>query len=150
MSRYLVLTEDGTVMSLDDCYLVRSEDLSDEEIQSIENGFESEIGSVAVSKGAPLNVMLASSGFGDLHYGNAIAYSPRSLRDDAASWVSSYPEGSAEHEALRWAATASNDDLDIIGQRILAGDPPWDNYRSSVVDELVENWKGIQSPDTVL
>ena len=86
MSKIIINIKDGTVVDLHDSVIVDLDELTDEQKalyteweQGGNDGDACELGRQA---GKDLYGILSGCGFGDLNYGNSIAYSPSGIRDE--------------------------------------------------------------------
>ena len=141
MTRLVVDMVSGTVIDLDNCYLVNGEDLLQEEILLITEGSDSDIIDVARSAGRSLDALLETSGYGDLTVSNSVSYSPDNLRAEADAYLNASSGLPAENEDiysyLKWVRDqATDDDLNIIGQLCLADDDAWKTYRTVFISNV--------------
>lgn len=135
MTKLVIDIVSGTVIDLDSCYLVDTEDLLSEEIRLIEEGSDSDIIGVAITSGRSLDAILQTSGYGDVTIFNSVSYSPMHLRDEADAVIDSITGLPEENEHiysyLKWVRDqATDDDLNIIGQLCLADDDAWRTFRT--------------------
>ena len=135
MTKLVIDIVSGTVIDLDNCYLVNGEDLLSEEIRLIEEGSDSDIIGVAITSGRSLDAVLQTSGYGDVTVFNSVSYSPNHLRDEADAVIDSIAGLPEENEHiysyLKWVRDqATDDDLNIIGQLCLADDDAWRTFRT--------------------
>lgn len=147
MSNYILIdTKTGTVTSMNDTVFVDFDSLSAED-QAIlsDDASDSEIIAVANKVGTPLGTTLARCGFGDLHYGNAIAYSPEAIKDELGCRKEAYEELVQEDDSddskqllqiVEWALSLSNDDLADVAELVLNGDDAWNDYMVNILEAL--------------
>lgn len=78
----------------------------------------------------------------DLTWGNCVAYSPSSIREEIRESLSSRYESDDDKVVLAWARTvADDDDLNEIAGYILQGDHIWDSFAEDLMDGLREGYR---------
>lgn len=139
MTKLVVDSVSGTIIDLDDCYLVDTEDLLSEEIRLVQEGSDEEIIGVARTSGRSLDAVLRTSGYGDVTVFNSVSYSPMHLRDEADACMDTglFEEDSSEYRYMKWVRDqATDDELNIIGQLCLADDDAWKSFRTVFISNV--------------
>ena len=136
---YIIVNKfDGTVVGLDGCHLINTLDLSPEGQQLMAEWDASGSDAVAselAEHGKELKRVLGNCGFGDLTYGNTMAFSPEALREefqamvDAKMWDENDP---IPARALKF----TDDELDAFGSYILAQDYIWNVYNEELKSNI--------------
>lgn len=128
----------GTILDMDDCYIVEDASLTKDEEAMLDSGSDSLIGELAMSVGIPLNAEALEW----VKYGRttSISYGPSALRDEAEVLLEVMgeetdgddPEDVRMRGLLRWAHDdATDSELAYIAQHILGDDHAWDGYREN-------------------
>lgn len=134
--RVIVNTNDGSVIPLEGTYLVtlgagddkeRKQDLYDEWCEHGNDGIIEELGT---KHGKNLGSILQDCGYGDITFGNSIAFSPDALRDEAVNLVQGGYFTAEEGKVLMNLTT---DDCEEIASAILDGDYIWNVFREEVI-----------------
>ena len=134
--KYIVHYGTGTVIAVEECVVV---DVSDEILADLttsggDDYFDDNvICDLALEIGTPINTS-------DLTYGNCMAFSPDSLREEAQEildlglWATE-----EQRKAMEWCvSTATNDQLNEVAGYILNDDTMWSEFRSSVLEGLAQ------------
>lgn len=135
--RYIVHIGTGTVIDADECVMV---DVPDDVIEEMtkhggDDYFDDQrICELAEVNGEPINGT-------DLTWGNCMAFSPISLREEAGELLDSgaYDSEGNQREALEWCVnTATDAQLNGVASYILDDDDLWTTFRVSVLDGLLQ------------
>lgn len=142
MSKLIVCATTGTILNVEQCFLVDTDDLNESDSALLDNASDSEIGELAKRAGKSLLVTYGSdTGWGDNAYRFTVSYSPNSIRDEADAildgGVYDDPEDSHIKEAMEWALTAKTEELKVVGDYAMSDDHVWDGFRRNLVDALV-------------
>ena len=134
MTKYIIDATNGTILNMNDCYIVDAELLGDDIMLS-----DSEAQQLANEHGISVAKMARDTGFGDNQYRYTVSYSPLSIKDEADSLLEGgiYTEGDREYEALVWAKDADPEDLRTISDSIMGGDAVWEGFRENLTEMLV-------------
>jgi hypothetical protein len=131
--KYIIDATNGTILNMNDCYLVDAELLGDDIMLS-----DSEAQQLANEHGISVAQMARDTGFGDNAYRYTVSYSPLSIKDEADSLLEGgvYEEGDREYEALVWAKDADPKDLERVSNAIMSQDSVWDGFRENLTEML--------------
>jgi len=150
MSKLIVCNVTGTVVPLDDCYLIDTEMLSESDSTLLadwdESGNDSIIAELGKTAGKKLEPMLSAGNYGDVTYANSVSYSPLSLKDEAEVLIDiqqwdMYDEQESVKAALEWAYnTATVEELDDVSKYIMVSDDVWDGYKTNMIQGLMSYW----------
>lgn len=134
MTKYIIDATNGTILNMNDCYIVDAELLGDDIMLS-----DSEAQQLANEHGISVAKMARDTGFGDNAYRYTVSYSPLSIKDEADSILEGgiYVEGDREYEALVWAKDADLADLTDISDSIMSQDGVWNGFRENLTEMLV-------------
>ena len=155
MTKLIVDLQTETILGIDHCVILDIEKLSAEDQATLaecdeDMGFDDDVVcEIAARNGIKLTELGASTGWGDLQYRNAVAYSPLSMKDEALVYTESgmYEEDEKEFEALMWVRRASTEELDELSDFIMNDDAVWNGYRSNFVDNLVHFYNIMQKKE---
>ena len=137
MSYIIVNKHDGTVVGLDGSYIINTLDLSPEGQQLMaewdESGSDSIVAELA-EHGKELKRVLGNCGFGDLNYGNSIAFSPEGLREEFQAKLDSgvWDDDPVYQRALKF----TDEELEAFGSYILGNDYIWNVYNEEINHNL--------------
>jgi hypothetical protein len=134
MTKLIIDATNGTILNMNDCYIVDAELLGDDIMLS-----DSEAQELANKHGISVAKMARDTGFGDNSYRYTVSYSPKSIKDEADSLLEGgiYEEGDREYEALVWAKDADLNDLTDISDSIMSQDGVWNGFRENLTEMLV-------------
>lgn len=134
MTKYIIDATNGTILNMNDCYIVDAELLGDDIMLS-----DSEAQQLANEHGISVAQMARDTGFGDNAYRYTVSYSPLSIKDEADSLLEGgvYEECDREYEALVWAKDADPKDLERVSNAIMSQDSVWDGFRENLTEMLV-------------
>lgn len=147
MPRYLLINKhDGTVVDLAGTYLLDEETFNDTARslwdEWIATGADDVATRIVEHAGVDLYDILENSGFGDLEYGNCIAYSPRAIRDEIEALVYS---NVLEGENAIIAQAFDDDDLRAVRAEMTDNDWLWEAVGREL-HEAIRNVIGKKSP----
>lgn len=134
--KLIIGIDDGIILDMKRCVLIDDEELGEADRALLDNGTEAEALAVANRIGKSLHSILAGCGYGDLHYGNAVPYTPVSIRDELEARVEEIRNIDTEvAEIMDWGLSLTNNDLDMIGSSILAEESKevWGDYFANIV-----------------
>ena len=138
MPRYLLINKhDGTVVGLEGTYLLNEETIMDNNTarslwdEWVATGSDHIATQIIEHSGVYLQDILENAGFGDLEYGNCIAYSPRAIRDEIEALIYS---DVLEGEDAILAQAFDDDDFRAVRAEMTDNDWLWE----SVSGELHE------------
>lgn len=138
MGKFIININDGTVVDLEGCVLVDDLDFDDkakvmwEEWQVGGNdGDARELGEYA---GKNLKRILGNCGFGDLNYGNTMAFSPDALREEFEEKKNAgvWEDDPYFARALRF----TDEELEAFSSYILGNDYIWTVYNEEINSNL--------------
>ena len=134
MTKYIIDATNGTILNMNDCYIVDAELLGDDIVLS-----DREAQQLANEHGISVAQITRDTGFGDNAYRYTVSYSPLSIKDEADSLLEGgvYEEGDREYEALVWAKDADPEELRVISDSIMSQDAVWDGFRETLTEMLV-------------
>jgi len=130
----------GTVLNIDECYVVETDELDDHDTHLLDEASDSELSSIAKRYGKSIVKMGTDTGWGDNAYKFAVSYSPLSVKDEADAFIEGnvYVEGDSEYDALVWAKdVATIEQLEDIGHFIMNDDNVWSDYRQNFLEALM-------------
>lgn len=140
MPKYIIDATTGTVLDLDECFVVDTDNLSPEDLDLLEEpASDSELGDLARRNGKSVKQIGQDTGWGDNKYRYSVSYSPLSLKDEAESLLDGgiYEEEEPEYKRLEWVAKeATIEQLTEISDWIMWHDAPWDGYRDNVMEGI--------------
>jgi hypothetical protein len=123
--KLIVNTRDGSITALDECYIVDID----------ENSTDGMTMEKARTEGKSLVDILKGCGYGDLRYGNAMAFSPVAIRDEIDCLVQSggYDD---DAEFLEGLNLLTDDDINAISNLVADDDHLWERLNGSVEEAL--------------
>jgi len=130
----------GTVLNLEGCVIVETDDLNDYDSHLLEEASDSELSDIGERCGISIEQIGRDTGWGDNKYKWAVSYSPLSIKDETQMLVEGgvYTEEDKEWKALQWIQTeATKADLEDLSDWIMSGDSVWDGYKSNLIECLV-------------
>lgn len=134
----------GTFFSLNDdsVYVIDEDKLTDEMNQEIDE--TGEVPAEAIDSGAAIRWAEFVGQQNDLTWGNCVAYSPSSIREEVRESLTRY-DSDDDKVVLAWAGeVATDDDLNEIASYILQGDHIWDSFTTDLMDGLREGYRWSQ------
>ena len=134
MNKLIIDAQTGTVLNIDDCYIVDFKDVP----EGAEELSDSELSELARNVGTSIKRIGQDTGWGDNSYRFSVSYSPLSLKDEALSLIESgiYEEGDDEYKKLQWVTEATQEQLESISYHAMNYDSVWDGYRENFMDAL--------------
>ena len=138
MTKLIVDATNGTILNMNDCYIVDAELLGDDIVLS-----DREVQDLANKHGISVAQMARDTGFGDNKYRWTVSYSPLSIKDEVDAWIEGgvYTNDDDEYPALLWAKDASEEDLSIVSDTIMSNDGVWDDFRNNLLESLFWAYK---------
>jgi len=134
MAKFIINVTDGTVVGLEGCVLV-DDSTFDDKAKDIWNeweqcGSDSDARELGEYAGKDLARILTNCGFGDLNYGNTIAFSPEALREEFQAKLDSgvWDDDPYYQRALKF----TDEELDAFGSYILGNDYIWTVYNEEI------------------
>lgn len=135
MSKLIIDATNGTILNMNDCYIVDSELLGDDIMLS-----DSEAQEIANEHGISVAKMARDTGFGDNSYAYTVSYSPKSIHDECLMFLEGgiYDETDREWNAVKWVLeTATQDQVENLSSWVVANDSVWNEYRSNLMEALM-------------
>ena len=134
MTKLIIDATNGTILNMNDCYIVDAELLGDDIMLS-----DREAQEIANKHGISVAEMARDTGFGDNKYRYTVSYSPLSIKDEAYSLIEAgiYDEDDREYEALVWAKDANPEELEVVSESIMNQDAIWDGFRDNLTEMLI-------------
>lgn len=134
MSKLIIDAQTGTILNLDECYVVDFNDIPEKS----EELSDSEISELARNVGTLIKKIGQDTGWGDNSYRFTVSYSPLSLKDEALSLMECgiYEEDEDEYKKLQWVTEATQEQLEDISYHAMNYDSVWDGYRENVMDAI--------------
>lgn len=126
MTTYLIHAGTGTIIDAsDDVYVVTVT------AETVVGDDDDAMVTLAMSNGKRLEI-------NDLTWGNCVAYSPSSIREEIRESLSEYY---GDEEWLSWAENATDDELNAVARYILSADDVWQNFSTNLVEGLREGYR---------
>lgn len=155
MKIIVVGMDDGIILDTNRCVILDESKLTINEKTLLDTGTEMEALTIAERHGIPLRHILQGCGYGDLHYGNCVPFSPATLREEFTELPSLFPEvfdikltdvmnsSIADDikemgDVLKWGASLSNEELHMIAQHAIQDDELWSQWRATIIESLLE------------
>lgn len=139
--KLIIDAESGTIVSVENCYIVDTEQLSDIENSELEDGSDTQITDIALRHGYSVHRMCRDTGWGDNSYRHTVSYSPLSIKDEADSLLEDgiyeSPEDEKYKQVLEWARTATTEDLAAVSNFAMSNDHVWDGFRDNLMEALI-------------
>lgn len=131
----------GTVVDADSCYVVESDDLTDEYLEILHNGSDDERSQLGMQLGKRLNEIGQDTGWGDNKYRWTVSYSPKSLKDEADALLDGGIYEDAEDDKyksmLEWVANeATENELEEVSDLAMSADHVWDGFRENLMEAI--------------
>lgn len=134
MSKFIININDGTVVDLEGCVIIDDLDLDDKGKELWDEW--NECGSDTVARelgehaGKNLTRILGNCGFGDLNYGNTMAFSPQALREEFEAKLDAGVWGDDPY--IQRALKFTDEEFDAFGSYILGNDYIWTVYGEEI------------------
>jgi hypothetical protein len=135
MTKYIIDATNGTILNMNDCYIVDAELLGDDIMLS-----DSEAQQLANEHGISVAKMARDTGFGDNAYRYTVSYSPQSVRDEADLLIEGgvFTEEDREYKALLWIKDeATTEQLEILADGAMSRDSVWQEFRETLIPEIM-------------
>jgi hypothetical protein len=139
-NKIIINTRDGSVIELRDSVIVDLDKLTDEQnalwdewIEGANDTTACELGRQA---GKDLYGILSGCGFGDLNYGNSIAYSPLGVRDEIQAKLDSLKASGDTDELLEQASKWTQAELEEFGSYAIQSEYLWQTWNEDFTDNL--------------
>lgn len=140
MTKLLIDAQTGTILQVEHCFIVETDDLDEDQDTILESGSDTEISDLARATGISLKEMGQDTGWGDNKYAFTVSYSPKSIRDEAFAMLDNHiyePEDEHYH-VVKWTAyEATDEQLAEVGAMICGSDATWDDYTNNIMGDLV-------------
>ena len=141
MTKLIVDATNGTILNMNDCYIIDADLLGDDIVLS-----DREVQDLANEHGISVAKMARDTGFGDNAYRYTVSYSPLSIKDEAESLleggVYDDPSDAEYKNALKWASeTATREQLERISDIIMGHDSVWNEFRDNIFETLMWVYK---------
>ena len=143
MSKYIIDTQTGTMVSAEYCYIVDDSDISED----LNPMSDRELSELAEQVGKSIQKMGTDTGWGDNSYRYTVSYSPLSIKDESNSLIEGgiYEEKDKEYDAIMWAQeNATQQQLESIADWAMAHDSVWDGFRENLMDALMYAYNETQ------
>lgn len=136
MSKIIINIKDGTVVDLHDSVVVDLDRLSDEQHALYEEweqgGNDGDACELGRQAGKDLYGILSGCGFGDLNYGNSIAYSPSGIRDEVQALLDHNPSDEDLLIASKWTQA----ELEEFGSYAIQSEYLWQVWNEDFVQNM--------------
>jgi hypothetical protein len=129
--KVIVDVDNGTFIHIEQVVLVDLNDLTQDELNDFNNGYDGSIMEIADDKGTSVMSILKGCGYGDLNYLNCIAFSPNAIRDEIHSNIEMYADS---YETQKTLLNMSDEQLQSFADSVNS-DWMWDRF----VDEMKVN-----------
>ena len=143
MGKLLIDAVTGTILDVENCYIVDDNTLTEDEARALDEGAsDSEIKAIA-EKGKSLWDMGRDTGWGDNAYRFTVSYSPLSLKDEALSLIESgmYEEDEEDFKRLQWLTTATQEQLEQVAYWVMEDDNVWEGFKNNFLEALTWVYK---------
>lgn len=130
----------GTVLNIEGCVIVETDDLDDHDSALIDEASDSELTDIGERYGISIEQMGRDTGWGDNKYSYSVSYSPLSIKDEVEVLIEGgiYTEEDKEWNALQWIQKeATKQDLEDLSAWIMSSDGVWDGFKSNMMEWLV-------------
>lgn len=138
MSKIIICQQSGTILYVEHCVIVDTDELSEQDQEEIFQGGDGDVLELAEQMGKELRPMLEGCGYGDLNYSNSIAFSPVAIQQE----LQENPEvyfGEDETEKAKYFASLPLEELEWFAG-CLNSDDMWDTFSTAVKDEIETHW----------
>lgn len=142
MTKYIIDATNGTILNMNDCYIVDAELLGDDIMLS-----DSEAQQLANEHGISVAKMARDTGFGDNAYRYTVSYSPLSLKDEADAMLDGgiFNETDEEYKALLWVKDeATTEQLETIADMAMSNDSVWQEFKETLIPELMSVYNSVK------
>lgn len=150
MTKLIINSNDGTVVEIEGSMIVDLDQLDSKSkmlwAEWLDTGSDTCARDIAERIGKPLLSILENCGYGDLTYGNTLAYSPRAIRDE----IFYFSEGGWDEEWVEKAEHLTTEQLEMIASGILQGDYLWSVWREELVEALSSfDYSSVETVDNI-
>ena len=148
MAKLIIDAQTGTVLGVEHCFVVDTDDLGADDADLLENASDSELGELAQRVGKSIVQIGQDTGWGDNKYRWSVSYSPKSITDEADCYLEGgiYTEADSEYKALLWARdNATTEELAEISDTIMNYDNTWEGFRENLLESLVEYYNNREA-----
>ena len=142
MTKLIVDATNGTILNMNDCYIIDAELLGDDIVLS-----DREVQELANEHGISVAKMARDTGFGDNAYRYTVSYSPRSIKDEADSLLDGgvFIEEDKEYKALLWVKDeATPEELETITDGAMSNDSVWQEFRETLIPEIMFVYNSVK------
>lgn len=142
MTKYIIDATNGTILNMNDCYIVDAELLGDDIMLS-----DSEAQQLANEHGISVAKMARDTGFGDNSYRYTVSYSPLSIKDEADSLLDGgvFVEEDKEYKALLWIKDeATTEQLESIADGAMSNDSVWQEFRETLIPQIMFVYNSVK------
>ena len=142
MTKYIIDATNGTILNMNDCYIVDAELLGDDIMLS-----DSEAQQLANEHGISVAKMARDTGFGDNAYRYTVSYSPLSIKDEADALLDGgvFIEEDKEYKALLWIKDeATTEQLEIIADGAMSNDSVWQEFRETLIPQIMFVYNSVK------
>lgn len=137
MSKLIINVFDGTIIDINDCFIIDEADLTEEESALCVSGASDlQLSAIAERCGVSVEKMGKDTGWGDNSYSYTVSYSPKSIMDEADAYIEGgiYSEEDDEYNALKWVLSkATIEQLKEVSSSIMSDDSVWDDFRGNMI-----------------
>lgn len=139
-NKIIINIKDGTVVDLHDSVIVDLDKLNEEQKALYEEweqgGNDGDACELGRQAGKDLYGILSGCGFGDLNYGNSIAYSPLGVRDEIQAKLDSLKASGDTDELLEQASKWTQAELEEFGSYAIQSEYLWQTWNEDFTDNL--------------
>ena len=142
MTKLIIDATNGTILNMNDCYIVDAELLGDDIVLS-----DREAQELANEHGISVAKMARDTGFGDNAYRYTVSYSPRSIKDEADSLLDGgvFIEEDKEYKALLWVKDeATTEELETISDGAMSNESVWQEFRETLIPEIMFVYNSVK------
>ena len=142
MTKLIIDATNGTILNMNDCYIVDAELLGDDIVLS-----DREAQELANEHGISVAKMARDTGFGDNAYRYTVSYSPRSIKGEADSLLDGgvFIEEDKEYKALLWVKDeATTEELETISDGAMSNDSVWQEFRETLIPEIMFVYNSVK------
>lgn len=129
----------GTILNLEDCYVVNPYDLSEDQLETLDNGPDSSIGEIAEKNGKSLRTILSDTGYGDNKYRWTVSYSPDSVSEEFEELLAGgyLADDDYEFKAVAWYLNhATDEQKSQFSNWVMSYESVWETFRSTLLEAI--------------
>lgn len=138
MSKIIICQQSGTILYVEHCVIVDTDELSEQDQEEIFQGGDGDVLELAEQMGKELRPMLEGCGYGDLNYSNSIAFSPVAIQQELQE-NSEFYFSPDEVEKAKYFTALPKEDLEWFAG-CLNSDYMWDTFTTAIKDEIETQW----------